>query len=320
MVLLKNQRTDSKLYYVVFLPVIIFIGLIFLANVGRSFAQEVAFFESPVALLQEKQRLMSDKAAERHFRRPLSLSSQDTGRDLQGEIHALLDHPFADVAAALKTGAAWCDILSLHLNIKYCRHDKPRTPGTLSVYVGRKHEQPLDQAFPVRFAFRVDAGGPDYLRVVLEAEKGPFDTRDYRILLEAIPAEEKSTFLRFTYSYETSFIAAMAMQVYFNTIGGDKIGFTVIETRADGSPVYASKMRGLIERNTMRYFLALEAYFKTFSVPVDQRLDLRLQRWFSATEQYARQLHEMDLETYMTMKRREYSRQAAEDKIVSYRP
>ena len=35
------------------------------------------------------------------------------------------------------------------------------------------------------------------------------------------------------------------------------------------------------------------------------------ERWFDATERYARQLHEMDRATYLAMKQREYARQQA---------
>jgi hypothetical protein len=38
-------------------------------------------------------------------------------------------------------------------------------------------------------------------------------------------------------------------------------------------------------------------------------LDKRLRTWFAAVEQYPRQLHEMDLQTYLAMKQVEYARQ-----------
>jgi hypothetical protein len=72
---------------------------------------------------------------------------------------------------------------------------------------------------------------------------------------------------------------------------------------------YIGGMRGVVERNTMRYFLAIEAYLAGLSAPPAQRLDRRLQAWFSATERYPRQLREMDRNTYMTMKRGEVARQ-----------
>ena len=60
-------------------------------------------------------------------------------------------------------------------------------------------------------------------------------------------------------------------------------------------------MRGTVERNTMRYYLAIEAYLDSLDKPPAQQLDARLRQWFDATEQYARQLHEVDKESYLAM-------------------
>jgi hypothetical protein len=40
-----------------------------------------------------------------------------------------------------------------------------------------------------------------------------------------------------------------------------------------------------------------------------QRLDRRINQWFSGTERYPRQLHEMDRATYVALKRQDYGRQ-----------
>jgi len=44
-------------------------------------------------------------------------------------------------------------------------------------------------------------------------------------------------------------------------------------------------------------------------LPLDQRLPQSLQDWFTATERYPQQLHEMDRETYIGMKLRALQRQ-----------
>ncbi len=68
-------------------------------------------------------------------------------------------------------------------------------------------------------------------------------------------------------------------------------------------------MRGLVERNTMRYYLAIEAYLGALSMPPAARLEKRLRDWFASIESYPRQLHEMDENQYLKMKRREFLRQ-----------
>jgi hypothetical protein len=49
-------------------------------------------------------------------------------------------------------------------------------------------------------------------------------------------------------------------------------------------------MRGAIERNAMRYYLAIEAYLGALSVPTRQQADRRLMDWFDASERYPLQL------------------------------
>jgi hypothetical protein len=59
----------------------------------------------------------------------------------------------------------------------------------------------------------------------------------------------------------------------------------------------------------MRYYLAIDAYLSAVGVPPAQQLDRRLDTWFTATERYPRQLHEVERDEYLTMKHSEYQRQ-----------
>ena len=143
----------------------------------------------------------------------------------------------------------------------------------------------------------------------LDADEGPLGTRNYRIVLEAVPAEGGQTFIRFSYSYSYGMVGRLAMQSYLGTIGRNKVGFTVLGTDADGQPRYIGGMRGVVERNTMRYYLAIEAFLGALSAPPQARVEKSLNDWFAAIERYPRQLHEMERGDYLDMKRREYSRQ-----------
>jgi hypothetical protein len=71
-------------------------------------------------------------------------------------------------------------------------------------------------------------------------------------------------------------------------------------------------MRGVVERNTMRYYLAIEAFLGALSELPQAQLEKRLHDWFAAVERYPLQLHEMEQGAYLDMKRREYRRQQAE--------
>ncbi|MCY1186091.1 hypothetical protein D9M73_269280 [compost metagenome] len=61
--------------------------------------------------------------------------------------------------------------------------------------------------------------------------------------------------------------ARVAMQGYLATIGRDKVGFSIVGNNARGQPIHVGGTRGVIERNTMRYYLAIEAYLSALSAP-----------------------------------------------------
>jgi hypothetical protein len=97
--------------------------------------------------------------------------------------------------------------------------------------------------------------------------------------------------------------------VYLATSGSDKVGFTVIGDPNDPNPKFIGGVRGAIERNTMRYYLAIDAYLGALATPAPKRFERSLERWFNATELYPRQLREVDRDAYFAMKRSEYARQ-----------
>jgi hypothetical protein len=227
------------------------------------------------------------------FGRPMHIDSAETSNTLQGDVYAVLDHPFEKVKQALQDSGAWCDIMLLPFNTKACEASGNR----LAVRIGRRYDQPVDQAYRLDFSFQNLAATPDLLETRLNAGQGPFGTRDYRISAEAVPLENGKTFIHMRYSYGFGGTGRFAMQAYLATAGADKVGFTT------------NGVRGAVERNAMRYYLAIDSYLDTMDAPQAQRVERRIQNWFSATERYPRQLREMDRNTYVTMKRQEYGLQ-----------
>jgi len=263
--------------------------------------------------LRARHSALQDQLDNNPFRQPLHLDSVEAPDGVKGNIHALVNYPFATVRTALNSPEHWCDILILHLNTKYCRAApldaaNPGAGDALYVSLGKKHDQPLDQAYRVVFDWRVAAQGPDYLRITLTADKGPLSTSNYSIVVEAIPLDSYRTFIHLSYAYDYGLAGRLAMQAYLGTIGRNKVGFT-ITGKDNGSPSHIGGLRGVVERNTMRYYLAIEAYLGALSVPPQTRLEKRLHDWFAASERYPRQLHEMKRNDYLEMKRREYQRQ-----------
>ena len=233
--------------------------------------------------LRGRYAALQEHLSKNDFQRPLTLRSGEAPGEVTGDVHALIEAPFEAASAALASPGGWCDILQLHINTKACRTAaSPRGP-VLSLWVGMKHDLPLAEASRLDFAYRVASRAPGYLDVRLGSAEGPMGTRDYRISLEAIPLEGGKTFVHLTYSYAFDTFGRIAMSTYLATTGRDKVGFTVVGPH--GQPV--GGLRGVMERNTMRYYLAIEAFLGALSSPPQARFEKRIRDWFTASESRA---------------------------------
>lgn len=261
--------------------------------------------------LRSRYSELREQLRDNNFHRPLYIVSSQDGDTLRGDIYAVLDHPFGEVGGALKEPADWCDILILPFNTKYCRAAPGESGASLSVRIGRRSDQPVQEAFRLEFALRPVAAAADYFESRLDAGSGPMGTRDYRIVVAAVPLDARHTFMHLSYSYGFGALGRLAMQAYLSTAGAGKVGFSVAGRDANGAPVLIGGVRAAIERNVMRYYLAIDAHLASLSASPAQRLEKRIAAWFDASERYPRQLHEMDRASYLAMKRQESQRQQA---------
>ena len=261
------------------------------------------------ATLKARHASLQDKLANNQFGRPLYLESTQTSGDLKGDIYSVVEFPFATVKDALPPIEHWCDIFILHLNVKGCRATGSGTSGNLSLAVGRKFDQPVSDAYKLEFTYRVVQATDDYLQIQLSAEEGPLSTKNYRIQLESVPIDGRRSFIHMSYAYGYGFAGRMAMNTYLATLGSAKVGFSYNEKKPDGTPAYVGGVLGLIERNTMRYYLAIDSYLAAYRLPAGEQPEKRITTWYDATERYAPQLHEMDRTEYLDMKRKEMKRQ-----------
>lgn len=255
--------------------------------------------------LQRKYTELKAELGNNAFGRPLHLDSAEGNERLEGDVYAVVNRGYASAAPALAQPESWCDILLLVFNIKQCRN----TGTGLDVNIGRKVDEPIERTSLVAFSYGVVTSSGNYLQVRLAAKEGPMNTRDYTILLEAAPLADGKTFIHLFYAYGFGTAGRLAMKTYLATIGRDKVGFSTEGTISDRAPKYIGGMRGVVERNTMRYYLAIESYLGALDNPRRQRFEKASRDWFAATERYARQLHEMDEAEYLTMKRAEIARQ-----------
>lgn len=265
--------------------------------------------ERSAQLMRATHASLQAQLGNNQFNQPVVLVSAETPDALKGDIYAVINYSMAAVKAGLNNPARWCDVMLLHINTKYCHAQTGSAATRLSVNLGSKKPEELSDATRVDFDYRVLAATPDYLAIGLDAKEGPMGTSNFRIQFEALALPDGKSFIHMGYSYRMNFAAQLAMSTYLGTVASGKVGFTVLEQQANGQNQYIGGMRGLVERNTMRYYLAINAYLEAATAAPGAQFERRLQNWFTAVEQYPRQLHEMDRQEYLAMKRAENQRQ-----------
>jgi hypothetical protein len=234
------------------------------------------------------------------FGRPLWIASTEADGRLEGEIRAVVEHSFTEVEA-LTDPAHWCELLTLLPNIRQCR--AAADDRQLTLWFARRFDEPPADTHPVRFDTRTRALRGAHLEVVLQAPKGPLGTSDYRVELGAVPVDKERVFLRVRYGYAYGLSARLAAGGYLATRGRDKVGFTVVGSDDAGAPEYIGGLRGAVERNAMRLYLAIDAYLDALDGSVAQRRGRSLRTWLDAIARYPRQLAEADRSAYLEVKR-----------------
>lgn len=247
-----------------------------------------------------KNKLTSDT-----FGVPIHLEADGGKRIMQGDVYSVVDHPFPRVRDALRRPANWCDIAGQHMNIKACVYRPVDKQCQLTFYAGGRHYDDLAELYRLNYNYEFSQHTKDYFQTVLSASQGPYGTKDYQIIAEAIPLDPSSTFLHFRYSVRYGTLARVAMRLYLATFGRNKIGFTVVKQNRRGNPVYVKGMQGVVERNSMRYYFAIQSYLDAEGAPASKRFETRIQSWFGLIDKHRRQLYEIERKDYLKDKRRE---------------
>ena len=260
-------------------------------------------------VLLAKYSAIKPKLEKNQYGIPLYLESKEEYSSLHVDVYGVFAYPFDSVRDALQAPGNWCGINSLLINIKACTFRKVSDQWLLTLYSGRKYYQPPKDAYKLDFRFSIAALQPEYMDISLSAKNGPLYTRDHRIRLEAVPLDKAMTFIHFSYDYNYGVLARAAIKSYYATIGRDKKGFSIISTDNQGNPVYVGGVRGSVERNAVRYYLAIQTFMDTLNIPWNQRFEKRISRWYDLTARFPRQLYELDKSEYLTNKRREHNNQ-----------
>ena len=237
----------------------------------------------------------------------LEIRSANSPQQIWAEVSGHLPFPFEEISDALADPASWCEFLALHLNTKACAHGSADGIPLLVLYSGRKHYEAPEDAYRLDYQFTAKRESGGALRVTMQAEQGPLGTRDHRIEVEASPQPE-GTAVHVRCSYAPSTFSRASTALYLATLGRGKEGFTQTVDPASGDKEPVGGVRGIIERNAVRYYLALDAFLQTRHVPLEQNLEATLRIWFDLAAQHP-QLEEIEREEYLNSKGRERQNQ-----------
>jgi hypothetical protein len=261
------------------------------------------------AMLRDTYTKNRAKLTTSNFGVPLFLNSFEQSSRVNVDVYGVFDFPFNSVVSALKVPSSWCDIVSLHPNVKACTYSKEPASGQLTFYIGKKVYQPPEEARHVRYQYRTVVQQRGYLDILLTADEGPFGTENHTMRFEALPLDGGKTFVHVSYAYTDSVALRLAEKAYFATLGRDKVGFTVTGTDKSGLPVYIGGPRGAIERNAVRYYFAIQTCITTLHAPGKTLFSTRINQWYDLTARYKKQLLDLSKKEYLESKSREQENQ-----------
>ena len=235
------------------------------------------------------------------FAIPFYLESSVSKNASHVDIYGTINYPFGLIKNEFLVPTNWCEIVLPHPNIRACTYKKMYDTWLLNIYNVNKSSKPFEDAYQMKFEYRVSELQPFYFDIALTAHEGPFHTKDHQFGFEAIPLEKNITFIHLRYSFGYSAWGYLLMKIF----GGGKVGFSVIGTGSDGNPVYVGGLRGAVERDVACYYLAILAYLDALKIPAEQRFEKRVSQWYDLAALYKKQLLEMDKEEYLTYKRQD---------------
>ena len=282
-------------------------ALVILVAAGSAFAVEQP--RQGEELLRDIYHANLAELARNSFGLPLVLESFAQDEQVHVDVYGILAYPLSSVISALTVPANWCDIVSLHPNVKACTYRELTGAWLLTFYIGRKVYQPPEDTRHVIYHYRKVDQQQRYLDIILSADAGPFGTKDHWMRFEALPVDGARTFVHVSYSYKDSVALRLAAEVYFATLGRGKVGFTVTGTDGNSKPVYIGGPRGAIERNAVRYYFAIQSFMNTLHYPEESRFRMRTIKWYDFTSRYRQQLYDLDKKDYLTYKTKEHMNQ-----------
>lgn len=264
--------------------------------------------------MQSLYRSLQPRLAQSPFQRELVLDSTESAERLSGDIYATLDAPLASLELVNRSPQRWCEILLLISNTKSCIVGHQDEAPSLQMRMGTKGPQAVASTTPMDFRFETSAPRAAVLETHLSSATGPMGTKDGTLRVQAIALSPQKSFIHLHYSYRSSLAGRLATGVYLQTLGRGKVGFSKenapsTEASRPADAHFVGGLRGIIERNTMRYFMGLSCGLQFAGTEAAaHRFAQMAPCWYDETERYPQQLHELGRVEYLEMKRTEYGR------------
>lgn len=251
--------------------------------------------------LRAHYRELTTNAASNPFGMPLRVQSDEQGGKVSAEVFGVLDQPFAAVTSLLGDARRWCGFLLLNINVKSCTVEQDAAGKWLTLYIAPKEYKTPSEAYKMHYLFRTSRSA-GYIEVFLNADDGPLGTHDNHIYLDAIGIDGR-TLVHLTSTMRLGAVSHIAISTYLATLGRNKIGFSQVPD-ASGKLAPVRGLPAMIERNVVRYYLALQVDLETRALPAAGRFDQQMHRWYELTERFA-QLYDLPKADYVANKRRE---------------
>ena len=234
-----------------------------------------------------------------------------------GEVYGLLPYSLSTIRKLLESPAEWCKATILHINIKTCTVESDQQEHPLvTLYVADEDYKEPEFAEKIAYRYIPKSMSDQYVHLVLDSKSGPMDSGNYNIDISGIAVGPNQTFVHLNYSMQIGFFARAVLKTYLATLGRSKVGFTevgqgVVKKGESTEPKFIGGIEGVMERNTMRYYFAFDAYLSSLNEATDSQFTSALNHWFDYTEKYRRQLYELDRNVYLQRKTRERQNQIA---------
>ncbi len=284
------------------LPLVLFLlAILFLSQpwCGNSYGDDLAEVES----LIDKYRKIEKDLEKSPFAVPFHLESSVSRNISLVNIYGTVKYPSGIIENEIQLPANWCDIVMPNIHVRACTSEKVSNTWLLTVYNVNQSSEPIEDAYKMKFEYRVVMQQPGFFKVLLDANKGPFGTKEHRFMIETIALDEGTTLIHFRYAFRYSFLGYLAMKSYFSIFDRGKTGFSAAGIDGEGNISYVTGFRGAIERNVVLYYLGIPAFMDTRDLPAEQRFEQRISQWYDLTTQYKRQFFEIEKEGYLASKR-----------------